>query len=117
MVTVLEEYYRRTTFRCAFFFCGQKDSVQRISMKKYFLCTVGSVCNVKFNLRGKRFADDEEVETGAEVAETVIKRLLHCGFRRTGKAIGQLYQCWSRICREIKVPGSNITYFMFYIHL
>jgi hypothetical protein len=23
------------------------------------------------------------------------------GFRRTGKAIGQVYQCWWRICREI----------------
>jgi hypothetical protein len=35
-----------------------------IFIKKYFLCTVGSVFRVKrFSLGGKRFADDEEVET------------------------------------------------------
>jgi hypothetical protein len=32
--------------RCAFF-CGQKDSMQRIFIKKCFLFTVGSVCRVK----------------------------------------------------------------------
>jgi hypothetical protein len=31
------------------------------------------------------------------------KRLLCCGFRRTGKGTGQVYQCWWRICREIHV--------------
>jgi hypothetical protein len=31
------------------------------------------------------------------------KRLLCCGFRRTGKAMGQVYQCWWGICREINV--------------
>jgi hypothetical protein len=31
-----------------------------------------------------------------EVAETTVKRLLCCRFRRTGKAIGQVYQCWLR---------------------
>jgi hypothetical protein len=49
-----------------------------------------------------------------------VKRLLCCGFRRTDKAMGQVYQCWWRICREINVffsPGSNITCFTFYIHL
>jgi hypothetical protein len=54
------------------------------------------------------------------VVDTVVLRLLCCGFRRTGKAMGPVYQCWRRICREINVsfsPGSNITYFTFYIHL
>jgi hypothetical protein len=37
------------------------------------------------------------------VAETTVKRLLCCGFRRTGKAKGQLYQCWWRISREINI--------------
>jgi hypothetical protein len=38
--------------------------MQRIFIKKCFLFTVGSVCRVKrFHLGGKRFADDEEVET------------------------------------------------------
>jgi hypothetical protein len=37
------------------------------------------------------------------VTETTVKRLLCCGFRRTGKAMGHVYQCWRRICREINV--------------
>jgi hypothetical protein len=37
------------------------------------------------------------------VAETTVKGLLCCGFRRTDKAMGQVYQCWWRVCREIKV--------------
>jgi hypothetical protein len=28
-----------------------------------------------------------------EVAETTVNRLLCCGFRRTGKAMGQVYHC------------------------
>jgi hypothetical protein len=45
-------------------FCGQKDSMQRISIDKCFLFVFGSVCRVKrFHLGGKRFADDEEIET------------------------------------------------------
>jgi hypothetical protein len=35
------------------------------------------------------------------VAETTVRRLLWCGFRRTCKAMEQVYQCWWRICREI----------------
>jgi hypothetical protein len=38
--------------------------MQRIFIKKCFLFTVGSVCRVKrFSLGGKRFADEEEIET------------------------------------------------------
>jgi hypothetical protein len=36
---------------------------------------------------------------GAELAETTVKRILCCGFRRTGKATGQVYHWW-RICRD-----------------
>jgi hypothetical protein len=61
----------------------------------------------------KRFADDEEVET--EVSETTVKRLLCCGFRRTGKAKGQAYQCRWRICREVIVSLSKFEYHMFYV--
>jgi hypothetical protein len=46
--------------------------MQRIFINKCFLFTVESVCRVKrFSLGGKRFADDEEVET--EVAEASQK--------------------------------------------
>jgi hypothetical protein len=38
--------------------------MQRIFIKKYFLFTEGSVCGLKrFHYGGKRFVDDEEVET------------------------------------------------------
>jgi hypothetical protein len=38
--------------------------MQSISIKKNFLFTMERVCHVKrFRLGGKRFADDEEVET------------------------------------------------------
>jgi hypothetical protein len=54
-----------------------------------------------------------------EVTETTVNRLLCCGFRRTGKAMGQVYQCWWRICREIHFFFSRFEcfMFMFYIHL
>jgi hypothetical protein len=47
-------------------------------------------------------------------AETIVKRLLCCAFRRAGKAMEQLYQFWWRICREINV-FSMFEYQMFYI--
>jgi hypothetical protein len=52
------------------------------------------------------------------MVETAVKRVLGCKFRRTGKAMGQVYQCWWRICREITVffPHYDI-YFTFYIYL
>jgi hypothetical protein len=41
------------------------------------------------------------VRPGADVAETTVDRFLCCGFRCTGKAMRQVYQCWWRICREM----------------
>jgi hypothetical protein len=55
----------------------------------------------KFSQGRSKVADD--AQPVAEVAETTVKRLLCCGFRRSDKAIGQVYQCWWRICREINV--------------
>jgi hypothetical protein len=51
----------------------------------------------------------------AEMDETTVKRLLCCGFRRTGKAMGQVYRCWWRICREISVSFSSFEYHMLYV--
>jgi hypothetical protein len=65
MATLLEEFI--TEEHCPvvrLFYCGQKDSMQKILIKKYILFMVGSVCRVKhFHLCGKRFPDDKEVET------------------------------------------------------
>jgi hypothetical protein len=48
------------------------------------------------------------------VAEMTDKRLLCWRFRSTGKAMGQVYQCWWRICREINV-FYRFEYHMFYV--
>jgi hypothetical protein len=64
MAAVLEEFYTEEQRSVLRFFGVQKDSVQRIFIKKCFLFTVGSVCRLKrFHLGGRRFADDEKVET------------------------------------------------------
>jgi hypothetical protein len=66
----------------------------------------------KFSQRRSKVGDD--AVSGEEVAEITVKRLLCCGFRRTGKAMGEVYQRWGRICREIKV-SSMFEYHMFYV--
>jgi hypothetical protein len=84
--------------------------------EEIFLLTVGSVCRVK------RFTTGRQAfrwlrrgwNGGSKVPEIIVRRLLCCGFRRSGKAIGQVYQCWWRICREINV-SSRFEYHMFYV--
>jgi hypothetical protein len=112
MVTVLEDVLPKNTVLLCIS-CVQKDSMQRIFIKKYFLFTVGSVWRVKRFITGwqtfRRWR--RSWNGGAKVVETTVKRLLSCGFRRTGKAMGQVYQCLWWTCREINVPpppGSNI---------
>jgi hypothetical protein len=80
--------------------CGRKDSVQRIFVKKCFPFMSGSVCRLKrFHLGGKRFADAKRLKQrrgrGGDNSQKT--------FRRTGEAMGQVYQYWWRICREINV--------------
>jgi hypothetical protein len=66
--------------------------------------TVGSVCRLMLFATGwQTFRWRRGWNGGAEVADTTVKRLLCCGFRRTGKVMGQVYQCWWRLCREINV--------------
>jgi hypothetical protein len=68
-------------------FCGKKGSV---------LFTMENVCHLRrFNnwaeifSRGRsKVADD--ARPGAEVVEATVRRLLCCGFRRTGKATGHV---------------------------
>jgi hypothetical protein len=42
----------------------------------------------KFSQGRSKVADD--ARQGADLADTTVKRLLCCGFRRTGKAMGQV---------------------------
>jgi hypothetical protein len=91
--------------------------MQRLFTKKCFLFTVGSVPRVKRFTTGSRNSQGrskvaDDVRPGAEVAETTVKRQLFCGFRRTGKAMGHVNQCWWTICREINV-FPRLEYHMF----
>jgi hypothetical protein len=104
MATVLEKCGTEEQRYITRFLSVQKDSMQRIFIKKCFLFTVRSVCRVKqFTTGWQTFRWWwRGWNEGAEVAETAV-RLLCCGFRRSGKAMRQVYQCWWRICREINV--------------
>jgi hypothetical protein len=94
-------YWRREALYCALF-CRQKDSMQSIFIKKCFLFTLGSVCCIKRSRNSLMDVRKSQIMNGdAEVAETTVKCLLCCEFRRTDKAMGQVYQWWWRICREI----------------
>jgi hypothetical protein len=79
--------------------------MQRIFIEKCILFTVGSVCGVKqFSQLVEKFSQEhsevaDDTRPGAEVSETTVRGLLCCGFRSTGKAIGQVHQCWRIICR------------------
>jgi transposase len=58
----------------------------------------------KFSQGRSKVADDGRPGRPVDiVAEINVKRLVYCGFRRNGKAMGQVYQCRWRICQEIKV--------------
>jgi hypothetical protein len=48
------------------------------------------------------------------VAETTVRIIPCFEFRRTGKSMGQVYQCWWRICREI-IVFTRLEYHVFYI--
>jgi hypothetical protein len=57
---------------------------------------------------------EDDARQGAEVAGTTVKRVLCCGFRRIYKTMGQVYQCWCRICRQTNV-FLRFEYRMFYV--
>jgi hypothetical protein len=89
MVTVLEEYAteeQHSVMRFFFWGGGAKGLNAKDIHKEMF-----AVHNwvVKFPQGRSKVADD--IRTGAEVAETIVERLLCCGFRRIGKAMGQVY--------------------------
>jgi hypothetical protein len=55
--------------------------------------------SLKNHLGGRGFGDDEEVETDVQK----WRRQQSEDFCAAGKAMGQVYQCWWTICREINV--------------
>jgi hypothetical protein len=52
--------------------------------------------------------------SGDHEVQITVKRFLYCRFQRTDKAMGQMYPCWWKVCREIKV-FSGFNYHMFYV--
>jgi hypothetical protein len=96
MATVLHVYTtEEQNFVGRFLWAIRLDA--KDSHKEMF--TVGNVCHVKQftavlrnSLKGLQKSTDD-AQSGAEVAETTGKRLLCRGFRHTGKAVGQVYQC------------------------
>jgi hypothetical protein len=100
-----------------------KRLTAKLFIKKCFKFTVGSVCRVKRSTTGwQNFRWwRRDWNGGAEMAEATVKRLLCCGFRRTGKAAGQVYQCWWKICREMndsfQVWISYVLWFISICHL
>jgi hypothetical protein len=112
-------------------FYNQEERMQSIFIKKCFLFTVESVCRLKRfatwsrnslkDVRKSQMMPDHVALLRLrqeQLVEITIKRLLCFRFRRTCKAMEEVYECWWRICRETKFfPISNITYFTFYIHL
>jgi hypothetical protein len=60
---VLEEYITEEQRSVVRSFSGQKGSMKRTYIKKYFSYLAGSVCPVKrFTTGGRLFTDEEEVE-------------------------------------------------------
>jgi hypothetical protein len=66
MSTMLEECTTEEQRSVMRFFCGQKGlNAKDIHETMFLLFRMGSVCRVeRFTAGGKRFADDEEAETG-----------------------------------------------------
>jgi hypothetical protein len=122
MATVLEEYTTEDQRSVVRFFCGQKNTMNRIFIKKMFPIYSGKCLSrkaihtwvEKFSHGRSKVADN--VRPGAEVAKTTVKRLLCC-VRCTGKAIGQVHQCWWSICREINVFQVSILYVLCFISI
>jgi hypothetical protein len=118
-------YYRRAAFWFAVFLWAKGLNVMNIYKEMFHV--YGRKCLSrkavhrwveKFSQRRSKVADDEtRCGNGSDNSK---KNRLFCWFRRIGKAMGQVYQCWWRICREINVfffAPSNITCFTFYIEL
>jgi hypothetical protein len=99
MATVLEEYNTEEQHSSVSFILWAKELNAKDINKKIFPLYGGkclsrkAVHNLieKFHQGLSKFTEDSR--PGAKMAETTVKRFLCCGFRRIGKAMGQIYQC------------------------
>jgi hypothetical protein len=94
MATVLEEYNteeQRSVVR--FLWAGGLNAK---NINKEMLPVCGGKCLSRKAVHSwvEKFSQERRgCNGGAKVAETTVRRLLCCGFRHAGKAMGQLYQC------------------------
>jgi hypothetical protein len=114
MVTILKEGTTEISILLCVFFVGKR--IQRIFLKKCFLFTVGSVCHVKRFTTGPRNSL-EDVGKSQMMSDRMqkwlrqqLKGFYAVGFDALVNAMGQVYQCWRRICREIKGFFSRFEY-------
>jgi hypothetical protein len=108
-------YYRTAAFRNEYLWQNDEDINKEIYPVYSGKCLSHKAVHnwvEKLSDGCSKVADD--ARPGAKVAETTVKRLLCRGFRRTGKAMGHVYQCWWRIYREINVFAS-FEYHIFYV--
>jgi hypothetical protein len=118
MATVLVGIYCRGAVFCCACFLWAKELNAKDVHKDIFAIYRGKCLSCLFDLLenhlgGRLFADDEEVKRRL-VDETTVRRLQCCGFRRTGKTLGQVYHCYWRMCREINIL-SRFEYRVFYV--
>jgi hypothetical protein len=97
MATGLQECITKEQRSVVLYFCGQQDLRQRIFIKKCIFPVYGGKylsCKAVYNwvekLSQGRWKISDDARTCAKVAKTAAKRLLCCGFRRTGKAKGRV---------------------------
>jgi hypothetical protein len=88
--------------------------MQRIFTKKCILITVDEVVSSSWWQTFRWWRRGWNV--GPEVAEKIVKRILCCGFRRTGKA---MVKCWlvDMLKNKRLFSGFNIICFTLYIYI
>jgi hypothetical protein len=96
MATILEECTTEEQRSVVRFLCAKGLNAKDIHKEMFHV--YGEECLsrkavhnwVENSSQGRsKVADD--VRQGAKMAETTVARILCCGFRRTGKAMGQVY--------------------------
>jgi hypothetical protein len=97
MATVLEEYTAKE-HRSLVRSCEQKNSMQRTFIKLYYMFMLRSVCRVKRLTIGsinslKDFRKSQIMPNQVRNWLRQESKDFYAAGRRTGKAMGQVYQC------------------------
>jgi hypothetical protein len=110
MATVLEECATVGKHSDMPFFCREKDSYAKDIKKEMFAIYGGKCLSLKaVHIWVEKFSQGrlkvaDHGRPGAEVAQQ-SRKLVYCGFRRTARAMGQVYQCWWMVTHELHYFG------------